>query len=107
MPLPPAESTACHCCTACGRDNTLEPNNYIKVMERRNVLPISAGVQQQPAERTPHMDDNRAERKFKKRKKPTCWGCLWIFNFHYTKLRPTYLWSYRVWKKTLRLVRAY
>ena len=44
---PPAESTARRRCTACGRDNTSEPNNYIKVMERRNVLAISAGVQQQ------------------------------------------------------------
>lgn len=44
---PPTESTGRRRCTACGRDNTSEPNNYIKVMERRNVLAISAGVRQQ------------------------------------------------------------
>lgn len=30
-------------------------------MERRNVLPISAGVQQQPAEPTLHREDNGPE----------------------------------------------
>lgn len=63
MPLPPAESTACHCCTACGRDNALEPNNYIKVMERRNVCRLAQESSKQPAERTPHMDDKRPERR--------------------------------------------
>jgi len=48
--ISPVESTACHGCKAGGRDDTLEPNYYTKVMEMRNVLPMSAGVRQQPAE---------------------------------------------------------
>ena len=38
---------------ACGRAtlDTLEPNNYTKVMERRNVGAIRAAVQQHPAEK--------------------------------------------------------
>lgn len=41
-------------CTTLGRDNTLEPNDYIKVMERRNVPPISVWVvQPHPAGQSP------------------------------------------------------
>lgn len=41
-------------CTTLSRDNTLEPNDYIKVMERRNVPPINVWVvQPHPAGQSP------------------------------------------------------